>query len=47
MGMDKKVLSGRIRLVLLKELGQAVVTADYGADALEATLREHLDGSSA
>jgi len=47
MGMDKKVLKGRIRLVLLKGLGQAVVTADYDADALEATLREHLDGSSA
>ena len=47
MGMDKKVLKGRIRLVLLKGLGKAVVTADYGADALEATLREHLNGSSA
>ena len=47
MGMDKKVLKGRIRLVLLNGLGKAVVTADYGADALEATLREHLNGSSA
>ena len=47
MGMDKKVLKGRMRLVLLKGLGQAVVTADYGADVLDATLREHLAGSPA
>jgi 3-dehydroquinate synthase len=43
MGMDKKVLGGRIRLVLLQGLGKAVVTADYGAAALAATLREHLE----
>jgi 3-dehydroquinate synthase len=45
--MDKKVLEGRIRLVLLKGLGRAVVTADYATEALEATLREHLEASSA
>ena len=29
MAVDKKALDGQIRLVLLKQLGQAVVTADY------------------
>jgi 3-dehydroquinate synthase len=38
MRMDKKVLGGRIRLVLLKGLGQAVVTGDYDERALLATL---------
>jgi 3-dehydroquinate synthase len=47
MGMDKKVLEGRIRLVLLRRLGEATVTADYGADALAETLREHLGASAA
>ena len=38
MGLDKKVLGGRIRLVLLRALGDAVVTGDYDDDALSATL---------
>jgi 3-dehydroquinate synthase len=38
MGMDKKVLAGKIRLVLLKGLGDATVTGDYDPDALRATL---------
>jgi 3-dehydroquinate synthase len=38
MRMDKKVLAGTIRLVLLDKLGGAVVTADYDRDALAATL---------
>ena len=46
MGMDKKVLGGRIRLVLLRGLGQAAVTADYSPEALEQTLREHLDAGA-
>ena len=45
MGMDKKVLDGRIRLVLLTRLGQGTVRADYSAAALEATLRAHFEGS--
>lgn len=40
MGMDKKVLSGKIRLVLLKSLGEATVTGDFPPDVLRATL-EH------
>ena len=43
MGMDKKVLDGRIRLVLLRSLGRADVVADYSSDALTATLRTHFD----
>jgi 3-dehydroquinate synthase len=35
---DKKVLDGRVRLVLLRALGDAVVTADYDAKAYEETL---------
>jgi 3-dehydroquinate synthase len=47
MGMDKKVLAGRIRLVLLTRLGEAVVTAEYRAEALRATLREHFGANAA
>jgi 3-dehydroquinate synthase len=41
MGMDKKVLGGRIRLVLLRRLGEGVVSSDYPAQALQATLASH------
>lgn len=41
MGMDKKVLEGKLRLVLLRQLGKADVVSDYSKTALEATLREH------
>ncbi len=43
MGMDKKVLEGRIRLVLLRGLGQAVVSGDYPPEALHETLRAHFE----
>jgi len=38
MSVDKKVLDGKLRLVLLKGLGHAVVTGDVPPDALQATL---------
>jgi 3-dehydroquinate synthase len=38
MGHDKKVRGGRIRLVLLHGLGNALTTGDYDPAALEATL---------
>ena len=41
MGIDKKVLGGRIRLVLLRELGHADVVDDYAEQALDATLQAH------
>ncbi len=39
MAVDKKVIDGQLRLVLLKRLGEAVVTADFPREVLEATLR--------
>jgi 3-dehydroquinate synthase len=39
MAVDKKVLDGRLRLVLLKGLGAAVVTSDFPREVLDATLR--------
>ena len=41
MRVDKKVKSGRIRLVLLEQLGAARFTADYADDALASTLAAH------
>lgn len=38
MRIDKKVQSGRIRLVLMKSIGQAFITGDYPDDALRGTL---------
>jgi len=38
MAVDKKVLDGKLRLVLLKTMGQAVVTSDFEIDQLDATL---------
>jgi len=38
MQMDKKVLAGAVRLVLLEKLGRAVVTGSYEREALDATL---------
>jgi 3-dehydroquinate synthase len=39
MAVDKKVLDGQLRLVLLRQMGEAVVTADYPREILDATLR--------
>lgn len=47
MGMDKKVLAGRIRLVLLRKLGEAVVSGDYPPTVFEATLDTHFGGRAA
>ncbi|HEY9197770.1 MAG TPA: 3-dehydroquinate synthase [Gammaproteobacteria bacterium] len=38
MAVDKKVLDGGLRLVLLKGIGEAIVTGDFEAQALRATL---------
>lgn len=39
--MDKKVLAGAVRLVLLEKLGRAIVTGDYSRSVLDATLKEY------
>ncbi|MEO4048515.1 3-dehydroquinate synthase [Pseudomonas sp. CAU 1711] len=39
MAVDKKVLDGRLRLVLLRRLGEAVITDDFPREILDATLR--------
>jgi 3-dehydroquinate synthase len=38
MGLDKKVIDGKIRLVLQQGIGKSVVTSDYPAEALRQTL---------
>ncbi|AHL74032.1 3-dehydroquinate synthase [Stutzerimonas stutzeri] len=43
MAVDKKVLDGQLRLVLLKRLGEAVVTSDFPREMLEATLNVNYD----
>lgn len=42
MSVDKKVKDGRVRLILLRSVGQAFVSDDYPTDALTATLEAHL-----
>jgi 3-dehydroquinate synthase len=42
MNMDKKVLAGRLRLVLLDRIGAARLTADFPGGELEMFLREQL-----
>jgi 3-dehydroquinate synthase len=41
MRMDKKVKAGKMRFVLLKGIGHAIVTGDYPETALQATLEAH------
>lgn len=47
MGMDKKVLAGKIRLVLMEQLGRAVVCDDFADEALKALLVEHFEARAA
>lgn len=42
MSLDKKVSAGQLRLILLKQLGQAYVASDYTEDQLQATLEKFL-----
>ncbi len=41
MAVDKKVMDGRIRLVLLRGIGHAMVTAEFDRDELHHTLDEY------
>jgi 3-dehydroquinate synthase len=40
MAIDKKTLDGTIKLILLKALGEAIITSDYDADLLKQTLTQ-------
>ena len=41
MAVDKKVVGGQLRLVLLKDIGNAVISADFDPEALKQTLYGH------
>jgi 3-dehydroquinate synthase len=43
MSVDKKITDGRIRLVLMKRLGEAFVTSDLDTKLLQQTLQLHLE----
>lgn len=43
MAVDKKVLDGRLRLVLLEAIGRAVVTADVDAEAVKQSIAGSLE----
>ncbi len=43
MSVDKKVKAGKINLVLLKHLGEAIVCDDYNPALLDAVLKQHCD----
>ena len=47
MSVDKKVLNGRIRLVLLHSMGQAVVTEEFDPGLLEQTLEANYTAEAA
>ena len=38
MAVDKKVMDGQLRLVLMKDIGRSVISADFDPDALRQTL---------
>jgi 3-dehydroquinate synthase len=42
MAVDKKVLDGAIRLVLLENLGKAVIRSDVSADLIRDVIAENL-----
>jgi 3-dehydroquinate synthase len=47
MRIDKKVKSGRVRLVLLRGIGSAQLSGDYSDAALQSTLAQHFGAASA
>ncbi len=44
MGQDKKVLAGKLRLVLLRQLGDGVISKDFDLDLLLQTLQQKTPG---
>ena len=47
MGLDKKVKGGKLRLVLLRSIGEAVLTSDFDDSALHATLEKFCNAGPA
>lgn len=47
MGLDKKIKAGKLRLVLLRSIGEAVLTADFDETALLATLEKFCNAGPA
>ncbi|AOA59438.1 3-dehydroquinate synthase [Acinetobacter larvae] len=45
MSHDKKVLNGQLRLVLLQQLGQAVITKDFDVEAMQQAILAHQDAT--
>ena len=45
MAHDKKVLNGQLRLVLLKQLGQAVITRDFDVEKMQQAILENQEGA--
>ncbi len=43
MNVDKKVKSGRVRLVLLSALGETYISGEYPDAVLDQTLHSYLD----
>lgn len=41
MSHDKKVLNGQLRLILLKQLGEAIITQDFSAEMLASAILQH------
>jgi 3-dehydroquinate synthase len=38
MAVDKKVLDGQLRLVLMRDVGESVISAEFDTDTLRQTL---------
>lgn len=47
MGLDKKVKGGKLRLVLLRSIGEAVLTSEFDEGALMATLEKYCSAGPA
>ena len=45
MSHDKKVLNGQLRLVLMKALGQAVITKDFDLELMKQAILQNQDES--
>ena len=45
MAVDKKVLAGQLRLILLDDIGKATMTSEFPSEALMATLQSCRDAA--